>query len=126
MAREIDEAWVEEAIARYRRIERLQEECDARLAKTEVTVHSPDRLVEVVVGADGKIRGVTIVGSLAGRSSADVSRSIEAAVSSAADAAEWARRTVYTETFGSYPPLQTSGGYRPPEAADDRAPLGSC
>jgi DNA-binding protein YbaB len=113
MAREIDEAWVEEAIARHRRIELLQGEFDARVAKTEVTVHSPDQLVEVTVGADGRIRGVTIVGSLAGRSSVDVSRSIEAAVSAAADAAEWARRTVYTETFGGYPPLGTFGDYAP-------------
>lgn len=105
MAREIDEGWVEEAITRYRRIEQLQEEFDARLAKTEVTVHSPDQLVEVTVAADGSIRRVTIVGSLAGRSNVEVSRSIEAAVSSAADAAEWARRTVHAETFGDYAPV---------------------
>jgi DNA-binding protein YbaB len=105
MAREIDEAWVEEAITRYRRIEQLQEEFDARLAKTEVTVHSPDHVVKVTVAADGSIRKVTLVGSLAGRNSAELSRSIEAAVSSAADAAEWARRTVYAETFGDYVPL---------------------
>jgi DNA-binding protein YbaB len=105
MAREIDEAWVDEAITRYRRIEQLQEEFEARLAKTEVTVHSPDQLVEVTVGADGSIRRVTIVGSLAGRSNVEVSGSIEAAVSSAAEAAQWARRTVYVETFGDYAPV---------------------
>jgi DNA-binding protein YbaB len=105
MAREIDEAWVEEAIARYRRIERLRDEFEARLAKTEVTVHSPDELVEVAVAADGSIRKITLVGSLVGRSNMEVSRSIEAAVTSAADAAEWARRTVYAETFGDYPPV---------------------
>lgn len=106
MAQEIDEAWVEEAITRYRRIEQLQAEFDARVGKTEVTVHSPDQLVEVLVCADGSVRRVTIVGSLQGRTNAEVSRSIEAAISAAADAAEWARRTLYAETFGGYAPLK--------------------
>jgi DNA-binding protein YbaB len=105
MAHEMDEAWVEEAITRYRRIERLREECDARINRTEVTVHSPDRLVEVTVGADGAIRKVAVVGPLADRTNVEVSRSIEAAVSAAAEAAEWARRTVYVETFGDYVPV---------------------
>lgn len=103
--REIDEAWVEEAITRYRRIEQLQAELDGRIAKTEVTVHSPDQLVEVVVAADGTIRKVTIVGSLAGRTNVEVSGSIEAAVAAAADAAEWARRTLHAEVFGGYAPV---------------------
>jgi DNA-binding protein YbaB len=106
MAQEIDEAWVEEAISRYRRIEQLQAEFDVRVAKTEVTVHSPDHLVEVLVCADGSVRRVTIVGSLQGRTNVEVSRSVEAAMSAAADAAEWARRTLYAETFGSYAPLK--------------------
>jgi DNA-binding protein YbaB len=105
MAREIDEAWVEEAITRYRRIEQLQAEFDTRVTKTEVTVHSPDQLVEVTVCADGSIRKVVVVGSLAGRTNVEVSRSIEAAMSAATDAAEWARRTVYAETFGDYTPV---------------------
>lgn len=108
MAREIDEAWVEEAITRYRRIEQLQAEFDARLAKTEVTVHSPDRLVEVQVCADGSIRRVTVVGSLDNRTNVELSRSIEAAVSAAAEAAEWARRTLYAETFAGHAPLGRS------------------
>ena len=105
MAQEIDEAWVEEAIARHRRIERLRAELDARLATTEVTVTSPDELVEVRVAADGSVRKVTIVGSLQGRTNVEVSRSIEAAMSAAADAAQWARRTLYAETFGGYAPV---------------------
>jgi DNA-binding protein YbaB len=108
MAREIDEAWVEEAITRYRRIEQLQAEFDARVAKAEVTVHSPDQLVEVLVCADGTIRKVTIVGALQGRSNVDVSRSIEAAMSAAAEAAEWARRTLHAEIFGGYAPVGRS------------------
>ena len=53
MAREIDEAWIEEAIERYRRIEALRAEFDKAAAAVEVTVHSPDGLVEVVVTAAG-------------------------------------------------------------------------
>lgn len=105
MTQEIDEAWVEEAIARYRQIGQLQAEFDAAVAKTEVTVHSPDELVEVVVGADGVIRKVNVVGSLHGRTNVELSQSIEAVVAAAADAAGWAKRTLYAETFGGYPPL---------------------
>lgn len=105
MAREIDEAWVEEAISRYRRIEQLQAELDDRVSKTEVTVHSPDQLVEVVVCADGTVRKVTVVGPLAGRTDVELSRSIEAAVAAAADAAEWARRTLHAEAFAGYAPV---------------------
>jgi DNA-binding protein YbaB len=108
VAREIDEAWVEEAITRYRRIEQLQAEFDAQVTKTEVTVHSPDQLVEVLVCADGAIRKVTIVGSLQDRTNVELSASIEAAMSAAADAAQWARRTLYAETFGGYAPLGRS------------------
>jgi hypothetical protein len=97
MARELDEAWVEEAIARYRRTERLRAGFDEWIGTTEVSIHSPDRLVEVRVGADGAIRKVSVVGPLQGRTDAEVSRSIDAAVGSAAEAADWARRTLYAE-----------------------------
>ena len=106
MAREIDEGWVEEAIDRYRRIEARQAEFDRALGGVEVTVHSPDGLVEVVVTADGAIRGVALVGSLAGRGNADVSRSIQAAVAAAHDAARWAREKLYADAFGEYRPLK--------------------
>lgn len=102
MAGEIDEAWVEDAIERHRRIEHLQDEFDKALRGVEVTVGSPDGLVEVVVTADGGIREVTIVGSLAHRTNTEVSRSIKAAVTAAADAAEWARQKLHAETFGDY------------------------
>jgi DNA-binding protein YbaB len=105
MAREIDEAWIEEAITRHHRISQLQAEFEALMAKTEVTVHSPDQLVEVVVCADGTIRKVEVVGSLDGRTSVELSRAVEAAVVAAADAAGWARRTLYAETFAGYAPL---------------------
>lgn len=109
MAREIDEAWIEEAIERYRRIETLRAEFDKAVAGVEVTVHSPDGLIEVVVAATGEIREVTVVGSLHGRANSEVSRSIQAAVTAAHDAAEWARQKVHAETFEDYRPI---GGAR--------------
>ncbi|WP_213451539.1 YbaB/EbfC family nucleoid-associated protein [Rhizomonospora bruguierae] len=105
MAREIDEGWIEEAVERYRRIESLQAEFEKTVGAVEVTVRSPDGLIEVVVTAAGTIREVTVVGRLHGRSEAEVSRSIGAAVAGAADAAAWARRKLHAETFGEYRPL---------------------
>ena len=60
-------AWIEDAIERYQRVERLLADFDRALAKVDVTVHSPDGLVEVVVAADGTIREVTISDSAQGR-----------------------------------------------------------
>ena len=60
MAREIDEAWIEEAIERYQRIEARLAEFEQAVKTVEVTVRSPDGLVEVVVAADGCIRDVQI------------------------------------------------------------------
>lgn len=105
MAREIDEAWIEEAIERYRRIEALQAEFDRAAATVEVTVCSPDGLVEVVVTAAGTIADVRIIGTLTGRTGAEVGRSVTSAVAAAADAARWAREKLRTETFGDYRPL---------------------
>jgi DNA-binding protein YbaB len=115
MAREIDEAWIDEAIDRYRRIEAAQAELDKAVASTEVTVHSPDATVEVVVCADGEIRDVRIRGSLQHRSAAELSRSVQATIASAATAAQWARQKLHDEAFGGYRPLGDagSGGYRP-------------
>jgi DNA-binding protein YbaB len=104
MVRELSEAWVEQAIARHRWHERLQAEFDARLSMTEVSVQSPDELVEVRVAADGSVRQVNLVGPLHGRTNVEVSRSIAAALGAAADAADWARRTLYADLFGRYPP----------------------
>jgi hypothetical protein len=105
MAREIDEAWVEEAVERYRRIESLQAEFDKAVRGVEVTVRSPDGLVEVAVTAAGAITDVRLLGALRGHSNGQVSRSIQAAVVAAADAARWAREKLYAETFGDYRPL---------------------
>ena len=102
MAREIDEAFIEAAIERYQRLEALLAQFDKAVSGVEVTVSSPDGLVEVVVTADGTIRDVTITGSLAGRTNAEVSRSVRQAVAAAADAASWARSKLHAETFGEY------------------------
>ncbi|HET8662141.1 MAG TPA: YbaB/EbfC family nucleoid-associated protein [Micromonosporaceae bacterium] len=105
MGREIDEVWIEQAIERYRRIEALQADFDKAVRGLEVTVLSPDGLVEVVVSGDGAIRDVAIVGALSGRTNGQVSDSIRAAVAAAADAAAWARQKLHAETFGDYRPL---------------------
>jgi DNA-binding protein YbaB len=105
VAREIDETFIEEAVERYQRVDALLTEFETALRGVEVTVSSPDGLVEVVVGADGSIRDVTVTGPLAGRTNAQLSRSIRDAVSAAADAASWARAKLHAETFGRYQSL---------------------
>ena len=106
MAREIDEGWVEEAIERYRRIEALQADFDKAVNGLTVTVRSPDGLVELVVTAAGAISDVRIVGALQGRSNVELSASIQAAVTAAADAATWARDKLHAEMFRDYRPLR--------------------
>jgi DNA-binding protein YbaB len=105
MGREIDEAWIEEAIERYRRIDLMRAEFDKAVKGVEVTVRSADGLVEVLVTADGTIQDVRIHGHLQGRTSADLSRSVREAVTAAADAAAWAREKLHGETFGGFRPL---------------------
>lgn len=102
MGREIDESWVEEAVERYRRIESLQAELDEAAQTFEVSVRSPDGLVEVLVTAAGSITDVRFLAPLATRTNAEVSRSVHAAVTAAADAARWAREKLHAETFGAY------------------------
>jgi len=102
MRREIDEGWIEEAIERYRRIESLRAELDEAARTFEVSVRSPDGLVEVFVTAAGAITDVRFLEPLATRTDAEVSRSVHAAVTAAADAARWAREKLHAETFGAY------------------------
>jgi DNA-binding protein YbaB len=105
MAREIDEAWIEEAIGRYQRLESLMAEFDQAISRVEVTVAAPDGLVEVVVGADGSVRRVSISEAAQGRSTRDLSRSVQAAVIAAGDAARWAREKLHRDVFGEFRPL---------------------
>jgi DNA invertase Pin-like site-specific DNA recombinase len=105
MAREIDEAWIDEAVERHRRIEALRVEFDKAVSSNAVTVHSPDGSVEVVVTAGGDIIDVQILGALHQRAAADLAREMRAAVSAAADAARWARQKLHDEIFSDYRPL---------------------
>lgn len=102
---EIDEAWIEEAVRRYRRIESLQAEFDQAVTTVEVTVRSPDGLVEVAVTAAGQITDVRFLRTLQNRQPRDIAGSVQAAVAAAADAAQWAREKLHNETFTAYRPL---------------------
>ena len=108
MAREIDEAFIEAAVERYQRLDGLLAEFDKAVRGVEVTVSSPDGLVEVLVTADGTIRDVTITGALTGRTNTELSRSVRQAVAAAADAAAWARNKLHAEMFREHTPLGES------------------
>jgi DNA-binding protein YbaB len=105
MAREIDEAFIDEAIERYQRIDAQLDDFTRACAGMEVTVRSPDGLVEVVVTLAGAIRDVKIDDQLLGRGAREVSTSVRLAVTAAADAAQWARGKLQAETFADYRPV---------------------
>jgi DNA-binding protein YbaB len=105
VAREIDEAWIEEAIERYQQVESLLAEFERALARVDVTVRSPDGLVEIVVGADGTIRDVTISDAAHGRDPRELSKAVQAAVTAAGDAARWARTRLHQDMFHGFPEL---------------------
>jgi DNA-binding protein YbaB len=102
MGREIDEAWIDEAIERHRRLDGLRADFDKAVDATEVSVRSPDGTVEVVVTAAGRITDVRIRSGPAQRAAADVARETRVAVTSAEDAARWARQKLQDEIFGAY------------------------
>jgi hypothetical protein len=102
MAREIDEAWIDDAIARYRQIDALRDEFDKAVATHVVSVHSPDDTVEVVVTAAGDITDVRITGSLAHRGAAELAGEVQAVVTAGAEAARWARAKLHDEIFGAF------------------------
>jgi YbaB/EbfC DNA-binding family len=106
MAREIDEAWIDEAIERYQGLERLRAEFDKAVASHSVSVHSPDNSIEIVVTAAGAITDVRIHGSLHHRHPDEFAREIKAVVTTAADAARWARDKLHGEVFGPHHPLR--------------------
>ena len=100
MSREIDEAWIDEAIDRYRSLDQLRGEFDKAVASHFVSVHSPDNTIEVVVSATGEITDVQIYGTLQLRHPSDLAREIKAVVTHAAEAARWAREKLHDEIFG--------------------------
>jgi DNA-binding protein YbaB len=102
MAREIDEAFIDEAIERYQRVEAQLAQFNQACAAMEVTVRSPDGLVKVVVTLAGTIRDVAIDDRLLGESGRTVSTSVRLAVTAAADAATWARQKLHAESFADY------------------------
>ncbi|MFY1635681.1 YbaB/EbfC family nucleoid-associated protein [Solwaraspora sp. WMMB335] len=106
VVREIDETWIEEAVARYRQIEARQVEFDKTVHTVEVTVRSPDGTVEIVVNAAGAVTDVRILGALHTRSNTDLAASVRSAVTAAADAARWAREKLWAETFGAEAPAR--------------------
>jgi hypothetical protein len=106
MAREIDEAWIDEAIDRYRRLGELRAEFEEAVASHSVSVHSPDDSIEVVVTAAGTITDVHLHGTLQHRHTADLAREIQAVVTMAAEAARWARAKLHGEIFGKLHPLK--------------------
>lgn len=102
MPREIDEAWIDAAIERYRRLDALRAEFDKAVAGHVVSVHSPDNSIEVRVTAAGEITDVHIRGSLQHRSATDLAREVQAVVTTANDAARWAREKLHDEVFGAF------------------------
>ena len=102
MAREIDEAWIDEAIERYRRVDALRAEFDKAVAAHVLSVHPPDDTVEVLVTAAGDITDVRIRGSLQNRSAAELAREVQAVVTNATEAARWAREKLHDEVFGAF------------------------
>jgi YbaB/EbfC DNA-binding family protein len=100
VAREIDEAWIDEAIDRYQRIDELRADFDQAVASHVVSVHSPDDSIEIVVSAAGEITDVRIHGPLHQRHPAEFAREIQAVVTNAAQAARWAREKLHGEVFG--------------------------
>ncbi|MBU2667658.1 YbaB/EbfC family DNA-binding protein [Actinoplanes bogorensis] len=105
MAREIDEAWIGEAIERHRRVEALRDDYERAVEAHQVSVHSPDDSIEVTVTASGRIAGIQIHGGLQHRQAAEFARELQATVTSAAEAASWAREKLHDEIFGKLRPL---------------------
>ena len=106
MGREIDEAWIDEAVERYARVEHLRAEFDKAVAGHVVSVHSPDNSIEIVVTAAGEIRDVRIHATLHDRDPVEFAREIKTVVTKASEAARWAREKLHGEVFGK---LQSLG-----------------
>lgn len=102
--REIDEAWIEQAVTHYRRLERRRTELADRVAHADVTIRSGDGLVEILVGADGAFHDVRIAdAALRTLSARDLSRTVLGACQQARTAADWARQKLAEQEFGADP-----------------------
>jgi DNA-binding protein YbaB len=100
MAREIDEAWISEAIERHRRVEALRDDYQRAVESHQVSVHSPDDSIEVTVTASGRIADIRIHGGLQHREATEFARELQAVVASATEAARWAQAKLHDEIFG--------------------------
>ncbi|MGH3738866.1 MAG: YbaB/EbfC family nucleoid-associated protein [Micromonosporaceae bacterium] len=107
MPREIDEAFIEEAIEQYRKIDEQRREFGKAIVDVEVTVRSPDGLVEIVVTGGGEFREVTIAEeALDPRGTERLEQAVLAACQAASHAGSWARKKLYEEKFSDYEPLR--------------------
>jgi len=105
VARAIDEAWIEDAIERYQRVESLLGDFQRALTRVDVTVRSPDGVVEIIVCADGSIRDVVIHDTARDLDPRQLSSAVYSAVTAAADAARWARTKLHQDMFNGLPEL---------------------
>lgn len=106
MPREIDEAFIEEAIEQYRKIDAQRREFGKAIVDIEVTVRSPDGLVEIVVTGAGEFREVTVTDeTLDPQKASELAQAMLAACQAASHAGTWARQKLYEESFGDYKPL---------------------
>ena len=76
--------------------------CNSAIRSSILSVHSPDNTVEVLVTAAGDITDVRIRGSLQNRSATDLAQEVQAVVTSATEAARWAREKLHDEVFGAF------------------------
>jgi DNA-binding protein YbaB len=100
MAREIDESWIDDAIQRYKRFDQQREQYEKAVASQLVSVHSPDDTIEIVVTAAGEITDIELRGSLHHRNPVEFAHELKAVITSAAEAARWAREKLHGEVFG--------------------------
>ena len=102
MPREIAVGCIDVAMERYHRLDALRGEFEKAVAGHQVSVHSPDDSIEVLVTAAGEITDVHIRGSLQNRSAAELAREVQAVVTTATEAARWAREKLHDEVFGAF------------------------
>jgi DNA-binding protein YbaB len=101
MPREIDEAWIEQAIERYRRFGKARQRYEEAIQAQTVEVVSPDGTVEIVVRATGDVTDVR-VHPRPGATHADLAREVHAVITNAAEAARWARSKIYDEIYAAH------------------------
>lgn len=111
MPREIDETFIARAVELYDSIDARQKEFDQAVKKLEVSVRSPDGLVEIVMAGDGTFRNVVISPeAFDEHDPRSLSKAVLAACRAADNATTWASRKLYEETFRDYRSLAGGKG----------------